>query len=162
MVYAKCTPFDPSNHWGAFTRGPHSLTEIFIIFHPKTTFFVLKHPKFSYTTCHQKTPLKTPSFLSRKEHFFKLTLSPKDPYILFKCLMYVSLYKSCAPGYLHPPVSPTEVLHRSIMQGQQPSDTRRAVCTQSFPRQLYSRTHNARLKFCNKCTRSIATSLQKP
>ena len=59
-------------------------------------------------------------------------------------------------------LSPNEVLHRSIMQGQRPSDTRQAVCKQSFPRQLYSRTHNGRLKFHNKYTRSIATGMQKP
>ena len=56
----------------------------------------------------------------------------------------------------------SDVLPRSIMQGQRPSGTRQTVCTQSLPRQLYSRTHNARLKFRNKWTRPVATGLQKP
>ena len=107
-----------------FTESP----VIFIICHPKTLFFVLKHPKFS-NTCHQKTPLKTPSFLSRKDHFFSFfflsfffsTLSPKDPYFLNAWC--TSLYTNrFPPGYLHPlsilsqstSVSPTEVLSRSI------------------------------------------------
>ena len=98
--------------------------------------------------CHEKTPIP-----------FFLVDFVTERSLLFKCLMYVTLYKSCAPGYLHPlsilsqstSVSPTDVLLiRSIMQGQRPSGTRRAVCTQSLPRQLYSRTHNARLKFRNR------------
>ena len=156
--------FWPLNHW---VLSPEDL----ILYWKSRNFYHLspKDPKFSYTTCHQKTQLKTPSFLSRKDHFFKVNFVTERP-LLFKCLIYVSLYKSCAPRISPPPlsilsqstsVSPTEVLHRSIMQGQRPRDTRRAVCTQSFPRQLYSRTHNARLKFRNKCAHPVATGLQK-
>ena len=107
-------------------------------------------------------------FVTKRRPFLFLVDFVTERPLLFKCPMYVSLYKSCAPGYLHPlsilsqstSVSPTDILPRSIMQGQRRSGTRRAVCTQSLPRQLYSRTHNARLKFRNKWTRPVATGLQ--
>ena len=151
-------------------------------FHPKTSFFT--ESSVTFIICHAKTPLfcvktshitkrphrKLPHFCHEKTSILFLVYFVTERPLFFKCLMHVSLYKSCAPGYLHPlsilcqstSVSPTHVLPRSIMQGQRPSGTRRAVCTQSLPRQLYSRTHNARLKFRNKWTRPIVSGLQKP
>ena len=133
---------------------------------PKDPFLGLKTPQiFIYNMSPKHATENSFIFVTKRP----LTLSPKDPYFLNAWC--TSLYTNrVPPGYLHPlsilslstSVSPTEVLHRFIMQGQRPSDTRRAVCMQSFPRQLYSRTHNARLKFRNKCTSSIATGLQKP
>ena len=72
-------------------------------------------------------------------------LSGTHLFVLFVCPRDISTPSLFSPSQCL--VSPTEVLPRSIMQGQRPSGTRRAVCTQILPRQLYSRTHNARLRY---------------
>ena len=81
---------------------------ILIIYHPKTPLFCVKTPQiFIYMSPKNPFSLKTPPFSSPKDHsFFKLTLSPKDPYILNAWFTCTSLYiNRVPPGYLHPSTS---------------------------------------------------------
>ena len=142
--------FHPKTSFPAsfFTESP----VLFVICHPKTPYLVLTCPKVSYTY-HQNPHFhwKLPYFCHKKTIQFLVnhTCRPLRKHChrktsVFKCLMYVTLYKLYAPWYLHllsilsqlKSVSPTEVLPRSITQGHRPSGTRRAICTQSLPCQL--------------------------
>ena len=94
-------------HWGDFTRRPHFLLS-------------RKDPLFCVKTSHitKRPHRKLPHFCHEKTSIPFLVDFVTERPLLFKCLMYVSLYKSCAPGYLHPlsilsqstSVSPTDVL----------------------------------------------------
>ena len=120
---------------GPFSSGAHGHCPPMPPSRYATAFSVLKHP------ISPKDPTENSLiFVTKRRPFLFLVDFVTERPQPFKCLMYISLYKSCAPGYLHPlsilsqstSVSPTDVLPRSIMQGQRPSGTRRAAARKAF------------------------------
>ena len=126
MVYAKCIPFDP------LFSGVLSPEDLILYWNPvifyhlslKDALFCVKTPQISINMSPKDPTENTLIFCHEKTIPFLVNFVTERP-LLIKCLMYVyvSLYKSCAPGYLHPLsilsqstfVSPTEVLPRSIL-----------------------------------------------
>ena len=115
MAYAKCTPFDP------LFIGMISPEDL-IFYWKFRNFYHLsrKDPPFSVLK-HPVSP-KEPNensfiFVTKRRPFPFLVDFVTERPLFFKCLMYVSLYKSCAPGYRHPlsilsqstSVSPTDL-----------------------------------------------------
>ena len=68
---------------------------------PKDPFFCVKTPQIFIYNMSPKDPTENSFIFVTKRPFFLVNFVTERP-LLFKCLMYVSLYKSCAPGYLHP------------------------------------------------------------
>ena len=104
MVYAKCTPFD-SLFSGCFHLRILSLLSspvIFIICYPKTPFLCWNTPNFHATPWKTPFSLKTLIFVTKRPLLFWVNIVTEIP-LLFKCPMYVTLYKSCAPGVYHHP-----------------------------------------------------------
>ena len=63
---------------------------------PKDPFFMLNTPIFIYNMSPKDTTENSFIFVTKRP-FFLVNFVTERP-LLFKCLMYVSLYKSCAPG----------------------------------------------------------------
>ena len=191
MVCTKCTPIYPL-FGGVISHEDLILylkSHNFYHLSPKDPLFCVKTPPNFHIHVTKNTHFywKLPHFCYQKTIPFLNNFVTERP-LLFKCLIHmnVTLYKACAPGvYLQPLSLPVNVcishwrfavlsFSLTLFYGLSCRVNDRAVRAEPLQckafrvtyTQLYRAyawlTQNARLKSLYKCTRSLATGLQKP